>query len=291
MMRYTFVSNAALAVAMLVAGPMLRPAVAEDPVLYGCMVKLDEDVKLPAPEAGVLVQLSVKEGSQVRQGDVHGQDLRRRSADAKEGGRVRAGCGVQSGDRRHPDSLRRRNRPTLPRRPTKRWSNRTTRSPKPCAEIDVRKAKLEWEAAILSAEKAQHDQALAKFDYHQKKAERDAADLAIERRTIIAPFDGEVVTIYRHQDEWVSPGDAILRLVRLDTMLVEGAVELSTYDPHEVQRLRRDRRSRNGPRSQRTGHRSDHVRQLDGAAATAATSCGPKSPIARSTAAGCCATA
>ena len=41
-------------------------------------------------------------------------------------------------------------------------------------------------------------------------------------------------TIYRHQDEWVSPGDAILRLVRLDTMLVEGALEQSAYDPHEV---------------------------------------------------------
>ena len=72
-------------------------------------------------------------------------------------------------------------------------------------------------------------------------------DLAIQRRTILAPFDGEVVTIYRHQDEWVSPGDAILRLVRLDTMLVEGRVEQSAYDPHEVQRLRRDGRGRTWP--------------------------------------------
>jgi multidrug resistance efflux pump len=111
-------------------------------------------------------------------------------------------------------------------------SNRSAEKAVP--EVDVLKAKLEWDASLLSAEKAIHDQELAKYEYHSKKAERDAAQLAIDRRTIRAPFDGEVVTIYRHQDEWVGPGDPILRLVRLDTMLVEGAIELSEYDPHEV---------------------------------------------------------
>ena len=128
--------------------------------------------------------------------------------------------------------------------------NRTTRSPKRSPKSTSDKAKLEWEAAILSAEKAKHDQALAKFEYHQKKAERDAADLAMKRRTILAPFDGEVVTIYRHQDEWVSPGDSILRLVRLDTMLVEGRSRARRLRSARNQRLRRDGRSRDGPRTQ-----------------------------------------
>ena len=59
--------------------------------------------------------------------------------------------------------------------------------------------------------------------------------LAIERRTVKAPFDGVVEEIKRKQDEWVQPGDTILTLLRLDTMHVEGAIEQSQYDPHEIQ--------------------------------------------------------
>ena len=39
-----------------------------EPVLTGCMVKLQDDIKLPAKEAGVLVYLGVQEGDQVREG-------------------------------------------------------------------------------------------------------------------------------------------------------------------------------------------------------------------------------
>ena len=73
MLRCTFLADAMLAVAMLVGGLGVSTALAADPVLTGCLVKLEDDIKLPAPEAGVLVQLSVKEGSQVREGDVLGK--------------------------------------------------------------------------------------------------------------------------------------------------------------------------------------------------------------------------
>ncbi len=55
-----------------------------------------------------------------------------------------------------------------------------------------------------------HDQELAKFEAYTKQAELDAAELAIKRRMIIAPFDGVVEEIKRKQDEWVNPGDTIL---------------------------------------------------------------------------------
>jgi membrane fusion protein, multidrug efflux system len=232
MMRTKLFSNVALA-AMLVGGLGLRPAAAEDPLLYGCLVKLDEDIKVPAPEAGVLVQLAVKEGSQVHQGEVLGKiydDEVRVQKEAAEyalgGAKMAAEDDIQYRYAQKSADVSHKAYETMVQ------SNKAVA--KAVAEVEVDKARLEWEAAILSAEKAKHDQALATFEYHKKGAERDATDLAIKRRTILAPFDGEVVTIYRHQDEWVSPGDSILRLVKLDTMLVEGAVELSAYDPHEV---------------------------------------------------------
>ncbi|MFL6544841.1 MAG: HlyD family efflux transporter periplasmic adaptor subunit, partial [Candidatus Udaeobacter sp.] len=83
--------------------------------------------------------------------------------------------------------------------------------------------------------KSRHDQELAMYEAYTKKAELAAADLAIDRRTIKAPFDGVVEEIKHKQDEWVQPGDTILSLLRLDTMHVEGTVEQNQYDPHEVQ--------------------------------------------------------
>src|SRR4029079_2962197 len=102
-------------------------------------------------------------------------------------------------------------------------------------EVEINEAKLEWDHFKLAIEKSYHDQELAQFEAMTKQAEFDAANLAINRRTIVAPFDGVVEEIKRKQEEWVQPGDTILTLLRLDTMHVDGAIEQSQYDPNEIQ--------------------------------------------------------
>jgi multidrug efflux pump subunit AcrA (membrane-fusion protein) len=197
------------------------------------MVKLDEDVKVPAPEAGVLVLLSVKEGSQVRKGEVIGKIYDEEVQMQKKAAEYALGAAYKSAK----DDIQYRyaqKSADVAQKAYEAMTQSNDLATKSVPEVEVLKGKLEWEAAILSAEKAQFDQGLATFEYHQKKAELDAAELAIGRRTILAPFNGEVATVYRHQDEWVSPGDPIVQLIRLDTMLVEGALEQSAYDPHEV---------------------------------------------------------
>jgi multidrug resistance efflux pump len=223
----------ALLVLVAALGTTVASAAATDPLMYDCLVQYEDQIKVPAPEAGVLVQMAVKEGSQVRQGEVLAKIYDDEVQMQKKAAEYALGAAYKSAT----DDIQFRYAQKSADVAEKAYetmveSNNTVA--KAVAEVDVLKAKLEWEAAILSAEKAEHDQDLAKFDYHQKKAERDASDLALKRRTIIAPFDGEVLNLYRHQDEWVSPGDAIMQLVRLDTMQVEGPLEQSAYDPHEV---------------------------------------------------------
>jgi membrane fusion protein, multidrug efflux system len=233
MMRWTRISNAAVVLALVTAGPFLRPASADDPKLYGCVVTFEEDINVPAPEAGVLVKLSVKEGSQVKQGEVIGKIYDDEVQTQKKAAEYALGKAQKAAS----DDIQFRYAQKSADVAEKAYeaiikTNETAEKAIP--EVEVLKAKLEWEAAKLSAEKALHDQALAKFEYGQRWAELETAKLAIKRRTILAPFNGEVVEIARHQDEWVSPGDPILRLVRLDTMLVDGPVEQSAYDPHEL---------------------------------------------------------
>src|SRR5262249_11344459 len=70
-----WLSAAALAMAAYASQTLLDGAAARaaDAVLGGCLVKLQDDVKLAGKEGGVLVQLSVKEGSQVKAGEVIGK--------------------------------------------------------------------------------------------------------------------------------------------------------------------------------------------------------------------------
>jgi multidrug efflux pump subunit AcrA (membrane-fusion protein) len=112
-------------------------------------------------------------------------------------------------------------------------SNRMTE--KAVTQVELNEAKLDWDHFKLAIEKSFHDRELAEFEAMTKQAEYQAAELAIKRRTIIAPFDGVVEEIKRKQEEWVQPGDTILTLLRLDTMHVDAAIEQSLYDPSEIQ--------------------------------------------------------
>ena len=202
-------------------------------MLTGCLVKLQDDVKLAGKEAGVLVQLSVKEGSQVKAGEVIGKIDDSQPQVQKDA----AQAGYNSAFAKYKDDVEIRYSAAAAEVAHADYDQliETNRmAEKAVASVDVRKAKLDWDRSVLAIEKAQHDQELAKYDAYTKQAELKAAQLAIDRRTIKAPFNGEVVTINRHQEEWVGPGDTILRLVRLDAMYVEGALDRTQYDPHEI---------------------------------------------------------
>ena len=204
----------------------------QDPIIDG-WVRMADHIKLPAKEPGVLIHLAVKDGSQVRAGQQIGQiddreiQMQKNAAFyAREAAVKRfkddvdiryaeAGAAVAKADY---EQLQETNR----------------LAEKAITAVDLRRAKLEWDKMVLAAERARHEQELAKFEAYMKQAELDAAKLAIERRVIIAPFDGVIEELSRRQDEWVNPGDTILRLFRLDTMHVEVAVDQKQYDPHEL---------------------------------------------------------
>ena len=217
-----------------VAAPWLAPAAGADLVLPACVVKHVDDVQLPAMEAGVLVQLSVKEGSQVREGDVIGKIY-----DSEAQMQIKATeSSYAAAFQRWKNDIPVRYAEAAAEVAKKDWemmlqSNKL--SAKAVPEIEVIKKELEWTVTKLQIEKAKDDQVLAKYDAYTKQAERDGARLALERRTIRSLFDGEVVELYRHQGEWVNPGDPILRLVSLDTMWVDGFVEQAKFDLHEIQ--------------------------------------------------------
>jgi RND family efflux transporter MFP subunit len=204
-----------------------------NPVIPG-MVKVADDVKLPAQEDGVLIHLAVEEGAQIKAGQNLGQiddSIQRKQRDAAE---YTLKAAVERG-KSDVEIRFARAKSEAAEADVEVFREANRIAPKTITSVEMRAKELEWKAAELSIEKATHDQGLARLEAYAKKAELDAADLAIKRRAIKAPFDGMVEKLYAKQDEWVMHGDPIMYLFRLDTMDVEGVVDQSEYDPHELQ--------------------------------------------------------
>jgi multidrug resistance efflux pump len=225
----------ALLVGMLVtSGPLFAQGTLENPVLEGCNLEFLEDVQIPATEGAVLTVLAVKEGSLVNADDVVARlddrevkmqlEIARhqaQSAYAKYMDKVEERYAVAAADAAEAE--------VLEFREVNSGDVRTV-----ITASEMRRAELEWTRAKLQIEKALKDRELALFDYRTRKAEFHAAEYAIERRTIRAPFTGEVLEIKRKQSEWTNPGDPILRLVRYDVLKVQGRVSLEQYSPQDV---------------------------------------------------------
>lgn len=203
-----------------------------NPSIHG-LVKVAEEIKLPAKEPGVLVQLAVREGNLVRAGQVIGKIDDSEPIMQKKAAQAAYNAAFQ----RWKDDVEIRfagKAADVAKADYEQMVESNRLATKAIADVEVRAKKLEWDKATLGIEKNMHDRELAKFDAFTKQAELEAAELKIQRRVVTAPFAGVVEDIKRHQDEWVQPGDTILTLLKMDTLYVEGAIEQNKYDPYEI---------------------------------------------------------
>src|SRR6476620_7479901 len=181
-------SFAVALIALLVGASHAQQPAAQpgNPTIRG-VVRVADQIKLTAKEAGVLVQLAVKEGTQVKAGQVIGKiddsepQMKKVAANAEYAGAYK----------RWKDDVEIRfakAQAEVAHADYDQLIETNKRAAKAVAQVDIRKSKLDWDHYVLAIEKAYHDQELAKFEALTKQAEFDAAELAIKRRTIVAPF-------------------------------------------------------------------------------------------------------
>lgn len=216
-----------------VGGVERRYATEDGNPVIGGVVRVQEEVRIPAQEAGVLIKMPVKEGSRLAEGDLLATvDDRESEAALKI-----AEFGLQAAIKRATDTIEEtyaRKAADVAEVDWRQAVEANKQQKDAISEIEIRQKKLVHERSVLQIEKAVKDRELAKLDARTKQAERDAAKTALERRNIYAPFDGEVVETFLHEAEWVNPGDPILMFSRFDVLYVEGRVKASEFDRGEL---------------------------------------------------------
>jgi macrolide-specific efflux system membrane fusion protein len=196
-------------------------------------VFLIEDVQVPAREAGVITRLEAGAGEQVPRGRLLGQIDDRQSQYAKlsaelerEAALERAGDDIEV--RYAEASL------GVAEAELKQNEEINRRSPGSVSAAEMRRLKLTRHRAELQIVRSRLDLKIAGMTADVHQATVAAAEENIDRRKIVAPFDGVVVDVLRQRGEWVDAGEPVLRLIRLDRVRVEGFFDASQFNPEEV---------------------------------------------------------
>lgn len=113
-------------------------------------------------------------------------------------------------------------------------------------EIDRLNLKSESQAAVahhlnveqsqISVEQAKVTEQVQTLQSEFQKQQTELAELAVQRHRIVSPLNGFVVERMRRPGDWVKPGDAIVRVVRLDRLRAEGFA-----DATQIQKLKNNR--------------------------------------------------
>ena len=228
---------ACLAVGLFVAGIGMSPrpvmAAEGEPVLERCIVSLVEEAEVPAREAGVLLELQIREGDVVSRGDLIARiddsqpDFDRRKAVAEH---AQAQAKAESDvDVRYAVAAEQ-----VAKAEYDKANESNNRVPGSVTRVELDRLQLTWKRGELQIEQAQVERKLATMAVQSQEVDIAAAEDAINRRKILAPLDGVVVRVYPHLGEWMQPGDPLARVVRADRLRVEGFVAAARFDPDKV---------------------------------------------------------
>lgn len=185
------------------------------------VIRLIEQVEVPARERGVIARLHVREGQVVKAGDELAQidDTESRL----ELNRARFELARARQQLKNTAKLKIAEKSLeLANVELKRALEAVIRYEKAVSRSERDKLQLEVDRAKLDVEDAQQELALARILADRNQNDVDIAENRILQRKITSPIDGVVVQVNHRRGEWVEPGESVIRIVRIDRLRAEG---------------------------------------------------------------------
>lgn len=102
------------------------------------------------------------------------------------------------------------------------------------SQEEVQEKYYDWVRAAKSVDKAEYDLEVNQEKVKVARARVNAAEVLIRNRKFFCPIDGVIDDVYQNEGQWLREGDKILRIHRLDKVMVTGAVDASMYAPEAI---------------------------------------------------------
>ncbi|MEZ6107092.1 MAG: HlyD family efflux transporter periplasmic adaptor subunit [Pirellulaceae bacterium] len=101
-------------------------------------------------------------------------------------------------------------------------------------DVDLEVAELEKTQAELKLANRQKQYELAQKRLQVSELEVEDAQQQVDLHRVIAPASGNVVEIIKHEGEWVSDGDPLIKLVNMEWLRVEGTLDNTLFNREEI---------------------------------------------------------
>lgn len=196
------------------------------------LVNSTDPIKLPAREAGSIMEIFVKRGIEVKAGDVVGQvddsdavtkvEIAKRERDA-------AKAKADS-----PHELTAANQGAKVAKENYDANLALSKKDKAVSDFELRRSLFEWQRAQAQIGVAETEQVVARHTEMAKQAQIGAAENEIRRRKLTSPVDGVVIQVFKHVGDWAQPGDAVMEIVRMNKVEVDGWVLSEEASPGDV---------------------------------------------------------
>lgn len=229
------VSMSRLLVSAILLSMLAAAAHAAEIEVTSALVKVLQQVEVPAREAGVLTALSAREGQLVDQGALLGQidDAAIRFEKTKAAIELEAASKLAENDVKVRFA---RKSAEVAASELRRALDSTERLAESVNASELDQLKLVAEKTRLEIEQAELEFELARTARALKQNDLLTAEHKIAQRQIVAPLAGFVAQVLKHPGEWVEPGQPILRLLRLDRLRAEGLASANQIDGQFVGR-------------------------------------------------------
>lgn len=188
------------------------------------LLRLVEQVDVPARESGVLAAVHVGEGQMVEQDATIAEIDDAEARIAVE--RATLEYEIARANAENTVNVRFAKKSVeVAEAELQRSLETNQRYPKSVSQTELDRLRLLVEKGRLEIEQAEHESRIAALTRQVKENEQRAAQQKLSQHKIVAPLSGLVVQVYRHRGEWVKPGEVVVRILRLDRLRAEGFVK------------------------------------------------------------------
>ena len=195
-----------------------------------CIVHFSEELNVPSTESGLIAELSVETGDAIQWGDpIARLDDRKLRIQSKA-----ASLRLDSAMQQSMDDLE------------LQYAEKALEEAQ--AELDasraiyndaagaiplttLRRLRLSVERAVLEVARAKKAAAIAKIEIDLRSADVSVIDDTLRRCQLQSPLSGVVLQVYRHRGEWVTAGEAVARVARLDRLDVNAILSADQLSP------------------------------------------------------------
>jgi RND family efflux transporter MFP subunit len=193
------------------------------------MVQATADVEVAAQEAGLLSEVCVREGQTLARGDPVAQIADREVRIERQRKQLELEAARRQVENDVDIRFARKSAEVAEAELRRAKESRQIYA-KSVSDTEADRLELVVQRARLEVEQAEYDAEIAELTRRIKQGELEAVEAQIERRRVVAPLAGVVANVYRQPGEWVEPGDAVVRIVRVDRLRVEGFLPLAEFD-------------------------------------------------------------